>query len=217
MSNYTELQNQFVEWAQSLIIMQYRMSSKNQAFVALLCDIIFANALLFQVRDECMDVENSGGTQLDNVGDWVGANRFTDYVDIEAQYFAYPTYEQIKNGYESNQYGFSTYANYDTLDGGMYVWNIDSGATGQISYLSDKEFRRLIKIKIIQNSIKMTRGNIDNAVWSWSQGNIYTTWDTMQLTYTCTNKKWNKILTVANDKGYLPRPSATAITIVTAT
>jgi hypothetical protein len=217
MHNYTELTKQFYEFAKSLLIVQYHDSKQNQALMELFVDLIFANALFFQIQDKCLSVENSTGAPLDVVGQWVLADRFTHYQDVNQQYYAYPTYTQIQlDRYDDNQYGYATYKNYYALDGGMYAWNFIAAALGQIVSTDDDTFRRLIKLKIIQNCLTMTRGNIDNAIWSWSSHNIYTTWENMKLTYTCTNRKWNKALQIGFDKGYLPRPTAVELKIVLA-
>ena len=78
--------------------------------------------------------------------------------------------------------------------------------------MPDDIFRLLIKLKIIQNSINHTCKNIDDAIWEWSDGNVYTTWDTMQLTYHF-NSSYKRAMILAAYKNILPAPTGCTIII----
>lgn len=212
--NYTlELQN-IKDWIKNLIIIQYRQSSKNRALIDLLCELIFANLLILKIRDLCLSVENSVGAQLDVVGKWVGLDRYYDGIDVwDHKYHAHPYYTTIQNNtYDDLQGGFSNYKNFETLDGGYLMYKFWQDVRTRVNAMGDDFFRQLIKLRIIRNSINCTCKNIDDAIWKWSSGKVYTTWNTMELTYHY-DKSYRKIMQLAEYKQVLPSPTGVNIVL----
>lgn len=173
------------EYFKNLIILQYRSSQQNRALVDSLVELVFANNLLLQIRDNCLSVETSVGKQLDLLGAWVGIDRYYDAIDLwEKNHVALVNYTNISSDtYEQWQGGFSTYTNFEDNDGGFLMWKEWRDTRTQINQMGDDYFRQLIKLKIIKNSIPFTNKNIDDAIWKWSNGDVYTTWGVMEVTY----------------------------------
>ena len=76
----------------------------------------------------------------------------------------------------------------------------------KINQMGDEYFRQLIKLKIIKNSINHTCKSIDEAIWNWSEGNVYTTWDVMKVKYYY-DSSYSNIMTLAQYKKTLPCPT----------
>lgn len=202
-----ELQN-IKEWAKNLLIIQYSQSKKNRAFIDLLVDIIFANNLPLKIRDLCLNVEESIGAQLDIVGKWVGIDRYYNAIDLwEHTYTALVNYENISSDiYEQWQGGFSTFENFDSQDGGFLTWEAWQDTRTKVNAMGDEYFRSLIKLKIIKNSINHTCKNIDDAIWKWSNGQVYTTWQPMEITYHYPSS-YHNLMQLAIYKNVLPVPT----------
>ena len=206
--NYNiELQN-IKDWIKDLIIVQYRQSKKNRALIDLLVELLFANNLALKIRDLCLSVDKSIGAQLDVVGKWVGLDRYYDGVDLwEQPFLSFPYYKTIENeSYDQYQGGFSTYKNFADNDGGFLMYKTWQDVRTKVNAMGDEYFRSLIKLRIIRNSINCTRKNIDEAIWKWSEGKVYTTWDTMELTYHY-DSSYRNIMTLAQYKNVLPNPT----------
>lgn len=199
-----EIQN----WIKDLIIIQYRQSAKNRALIDLIVKLIFANCLILQIRDLCLNVEKSVGAQLDVVGKWVNLDRFYNGMDLwNHPYKSLPYYTTIDDeSYDIYQGGFSNYKNFEDHSGGYLMYKYWQDIRTKVNQMGDEYFRELIKLKIIYNSINHTRKNIDEAIHTWSNGNVYTTWENnMKITYNY-NESYKKIIELANYKNILPRP-----------
>ena len=213
MNKYQKLLKDLKEYFVNLIILQYKKSIKNRALIELLVDIVFANMILSQIYDKTVSIE-SDGKQLDTTGKWVGADRFYNNSSLFLhKYFALPSYSQIKNN-EYNQYqgGFSNYVNFSFNNGGFMTYLEYQTVHNKVYSLGDDYFRLLIKLKIIANSIDYTMGKIDNAIYDWSDNQVYTSWDTMKIVYNYP-KKLKNLMQMALDKRYLPVPTGCSVEI----
>lgn len=199
-------------WIKDLIIIQYRQSYKNRALIDLLCELIFANNLILKIRDLCLNVEESTGAQLDVVGKWVGIDRYYNGIDLWMQnYLAFPYYTTIKDSsYDQLQGGFSTYYNFEDNDGGFLTYRDWQDIRTRVNQMGDEFFRSLIRLRIIKNSINCTCKNIDEAIWKWSDGKVYTTWGVMEVTYNY-DSSYKNIMTLASYKDVLPAPVGCSI------
>ena len=111
--------------------------------------------------------------------------------------------------------------------GKTYCWNgtkyelYEQG--GQLRYsdlqtvdngLDDENYRIIIGLKIIYNSINHTAGEIDNAIFEYFGGNVYTSWDFVNAPYTITYNypsEYAQIMAFADYKGVLPAPIGTTV------
>ena len=203
MSTIEDLKEYFAD----LLIIQYRGAKRNRDFIKFLVDLIFANDLAMQIKDNTVDIENSIGAQLDIVGKWVGVDRYYNQELWTHPYLSFVNYSNIQQGeYDQYQGGFSSYSNFEDNDGGFLTYAAWQAVRNQVNQVGDEYFRELIKLKVIKNSINHTCKNIDNAIWSWSKGNVYTTWDVMEITYHYTSL-YKDLITLAKDKNILPKPT----------
>ena len=210
--DYQAVLKTLAEYFCDLIIIQYKASEQNRALIYLLTQVIFGNMLIKQVEDLCVNVDNSEGVQLDVVGAWVGIDRFFQgRENFTHPYFSMPNYRTIKN----NEYlpftgGFSTYENFSSVLGGFLMYQDDIDVKTTFSKLPDELYRPLIKLKIIKNSIKKTNKSIDEAIYNWSGGEVYTTWGTMKLTFNYA-PNFQQIMELALQKNILPAPNGVAL------
>ena len=206
--DYVQALQDLQDYFASLIILQYRNSYQNKALIQKLVSLIFANNLALQIRDLTVDVEKSIGAQLDVVGKWVGIDRYYNAIDLWEQYYtSLVNYENIADDdYEQWQGGFSTFENFSQNDGGFLTWETWQDTRTKVNTIGDDYFRSLIKLKTIKNSINHTCKNIDNAIWEWSNGQVYTTWGTMEITYHYPSS-YSNLMTLAVYKNVLPVPT----------
>ncbi|MEE1043745.1 MAG: DUF2612 domain-containing protein, partial [Clostridia bacterium] len=122
-------------------------------------------------------------------------------------YLAFPDYKTIQdNSYTQYQGGYSTYQNFAANNGGFLTYADWQAVRTTVNEIGDAYFRALIKLKVIKNSINHTCKNIDNAIWQWSNGNVYTTWDVMAVTYHYT-AEYKDLINLAEAKNALPKPT----------
>ena len=211
--NYQEALEKLEQYFCDLLIIQYKTAPENQAMVKMLVDIVFANMLILQVKDGCVDLDNSVGVQLDVVGKWLMLDRFFQGEnEFGRPYFSMPSYAQVKSGFYS-QYmgGFSTYENFNTELGGWLMYQDDINVKTTFNKLNDDLYRPLLKLKAIKNSITYTNKNIDEAIWNWSNGNVYTAWENpMEVTYNY-NAEYAYVMELAQQKDVLLAPSGVNI------
>lgn len=199
-------------WAKNLIILQYKQSPKNKALIDLMVELVFAKNLTLQIRDLCLNVDKSIGAQLDVIGKWVGIDRYYNAIDLwEQNYIALVNYSNIQDDeYLQWQGGFSNYTNFADNDGGFLTYKAWIDTRTKVNQIGDDYFRKLIKLKIIKNSIRFTNKNIDDAIWQWSDGEIYITWGTMEVTYHYPAELTN-LMTLAVYKNVLLAPTGCTI------
>ena len=202
-----ELEN-IKTWFKDLLIVQYRQSPKNRALIDLMVELIFAKNLILQIRDLCLNVEKSEGAQLDVVGKWVGLDRYYNAIDLWIHpYTSLVYYDNIQaSSYDQYQGGFSTFENFDSHEGGFLTYEAWQDVRTRVNQMGDEYFRHLIKLKVIYNSINHTCKEIDDAIWSWSDGKVYTTWGVMEVTYHY-DSSYKNVMTLANYKKILPCPT----------
>lgn len=212
MEKYEELLEELKTYFCELLIIQYRQAPKNREFISLLVDLVFSNNILSQIYDLTVNINDSIGSQLDVVGKWLGTDRFYAGLDLfDRKYFSLVKYSNIRqNSYNENQGGFSNYTNFDTLVGGFITYLLLYNAISAVNKLGDNYFRKLLKLKSIKNSINFTKKEIDNAIYEWSEGKIYTTWDKMKVIYNY-NQDGYKFITIAKSKDLLIAPTGCTI------
>ena len=200
-----ELLEELKEYFADLLIIQFRGAERNRNLIKFLVDLIFANNLAMQIKDKTVNID-AIGKQLDIVGKWVGVSRYYPKEVWDRVFLSFPDYDTIRNSsYSQYQGGFSDYTTFNNDDGGFLMYQDWQKVRGKDNELGDEDFRQIIQLKIIKNSIKHTCKNIDDAIWSWSKGNVYTTWNTMEITYNY-NSSYKKIIEIAKDKNVLIKP-----------
>lgn len=198
----TTLANYYV----NLLIIQYHNKPKARATVYFLATLLFANMALLQIRDG-FDWQTAVGPQLDTVGDWVGVDRFYNGQLLFLQpWFSLIDWDSTPDNLQG---GFSTFETFNSQEGGFLDYDSIGPTQNQ---LSDTSFSIMIGLKIIQNNIIQTAKNIDDAIWDYFNGKVYTTWEGKTLTYYY-QPELREILQVAYFKNILPRPVGVQIVL----
>ena len=165
-----------------------------------------------KIKDLTVNMEESIGVQLDIVGKWLGVDRIYSGLLLDKKYFALPDYELIAGGvYYPTQGGMSDYTNFED-EGGFLDYKTLINERGTINKIGDNYFRKIIKLKAMYNSIDFTCKNIDDIIWAWSEGQVYTTWDKMEIIYNYSADYYN-IMQLARYKKVLPVPTGCTLTL----
>ena len=207
--NYLTILQQLKDYYSNLLIIQYNGKPKAKATIELFVDLLFANVLILQIQD-AFDWKTAVGAQLDIIGKWVGVSRsYNGSLFWGNTYLSYPDTDQLvpDDNTDTLQHGYSDYSTFDSDTGNILTYD-DLGFVEQ--QLSDADYRTVIGLKIIKNSINHTAKNIDNAIWEYFNGDVYTTWSPHQITYHYP-ASLNTLIEVCNYKKVLPAPTGVSI------
>lgn len=209
--DYATILNQLQDYYSNLLIVQYNGKPKAQATIKELTRLVWANMVLTQIQDG-FDWRSAKGKQLDIIGEWVGVTRsYNGSLFWDNTYFSYPNANNLvpTDNTDNLQHGYSDYETFNTDTGGVLTYN-------NLKYieqsLNDDDYRTVIGLKIIQNNINHTAGNIDNAIWQYFNGQIYTTWQPHQIIYHYP-AELTTIIEVCNYKNVLLAPSGVSIVL----
>lgn len=200
---------ELLKYYANLLIIQYNGKPKAKATIELLTNIVFANLILLQIQD-AFDWKTAIGNQLDIIGKWVGVTRFYKGTLFWGDTFlSYPKANELTPSDKTDiyQHGYSDYDTFDTDIGHDLTYD-NLGFVEQS--LSDEDYAIVIGLKIIKNSINHTCKNIDDAIWEYFNGQVYTTWDNMAVTYHYP-ASLNTVMEVCNTKKVLPAPTGIQI------
>lgn len=202
--NYTLVLTSIINYYVNLLIIQYHDKPKARAVIALLIQMLWADMIIYQIRD-AFDWKTAKGKQLDIIGAWLGVSRFYNGQLL----FLRPWFSFIdwNTAPDNLQGGFSTFDNFETLEGGIIDYSTIKPTQNQ---LADDAYSMMIGLKIIKNSIKHTAKNIDNAVWDYFNGDVYTVWSGNTLTYYY-QPVLREVMQTALLKNVLPAPSGVNI------
>lgn len=204
--NYNETKKQLVEYYKNLLIVQYHDKPKAKATIALLIEELLADMLIFKIRDN-FNVDTDIGVQLDIDGDWVGVDRFFKGQKFDNhKWFSLIDWNKEPN--TSLQGGFQDWNEPLITDGGFLYYDMIISTKNK---LENKDFRFLIKLKIIKNAINHTAKNIDESIYELFKNEIYTTWgEYMELTYHMPKNR-STIMNLAKEKKVIPVPSGVTL------
>lgn len=205
--DYLTITQNLANYYVNLLIIQYHNKPKARATIEFLTKLVFANMILLQIRDG-FDWRTAVGPQLETVGKWVGVDKFYNGQLL----FLRPWFSLIDwdSTPDNLQGGFSTFENFDTLEGGIIDYSTIKPTQNQ---LSDESFSIMIGLKIIKNSINHTAKNIDDAIWDYFDGKVYTVWQGKTLTYYY-QPELREVLQVALAKNVLPVPTGCQIELM---
>ena len=202
--DYISLLEQLKQYYANLLIVQYNGKPKATATIKLMAELLFVNMVLLQIRD-AFDWQTATGSQLDIIGKWEGVDRFYNGQLFDFRpWFALIPYNSAPDNLQG---GFSRYSNFDSGNGGFL--NYDNIRPTQ-NQLVDDAFRIMIGLKIIKNHISATCRNIDEAIWDYFNGRVYTVWAPDELTYYY-HSELSEVMQVAQDKDVLPCPTGVNI------
>lgn len=202
--DYLNTLEQLKKYYANLLIVQYNGKPKAAATIKLMADLLWVNMTLLQIRDS-FDWETALDAQLEIIGKWVGVNRF-----YNGQFFYFHPWLSLvgwNQEPDNLQGGFSTFQTFDEGGGGFLTYQDIMPTQNR---LATDGFRMMIGLKIIKNNISATCRNIDEAVWNYFGGKVYTTWKPDELTYHY-SAELSEVMQVANYKNVLPCPTGVRI------
>jgi len=197
--DYTALLKELQSYYSNLLIIQYNGKEKAKATIELLARLVLSNMALIQIRDG-FNWRTAKGPQLDIIGQWVGVSRaYNENNSWSNTYLSYPSYgtDTIAE-LDPQRGGYSDYSTFnDTVPAGVLTYK-DLQANKQ--ELDDDQYKIVIGLKIIKNSIEHNAGNIDRAITLYFEEMIngeviynddgyidnplvYTTWQPHEITY----------------------------------
>lgn len=208
--DYEATLKSLLDYYANLLIIQYNGKSKASATIKMVANLILANLVILQIRDG-FDWRTAVGKQLDIIGKWVGVTRdYKGSLYWGQTFLSYPKSNQLvpTDTTDNLQHGYSDYETFD--DDGQVLTYQSLGFVEQS--LSDDDYRTIIGLKIIKNSINHTAKNIDDAIWEYFNGQVYTTWQPHQIIYNYP-ASLTTIIEVCNYKNVLPAPTGVSIVL----
>lgn len=184
--DYVSILNNLLDYYSNLLIIQYNGKPRAKETIKMIANFILANLLIFQIRDG-FDWKTAVGAQLDIIGKWVGISRsYNQNNTWDKTYLSYPAYGTFTTAESDTQRGgYCDYSTFNDDDGGMLTYK---DLQNNSQELEDEDYRTIIGLKIIKNSIIHNQGNIDEAVALYfaekdADGNvIYTDFDLSKFT-----------------------------------
>lgn len=202
--NYKKSVQTLKDYYSNLLIVQYHDKPKAIQTIEMLVDLIYINLMLKQI-EYAFDWKTAVGTQLDIIGEWVGVSRsYNVPIMANKTLLAYPETDKLlpTDITTNNQHGYSDYSTFGDNDGGMLRYEDVQGLDNE---LNDENYRIVIGLKIIYNSINHVAGEIDKAIWEYFEENVYTTWSAHTLIYNYTSDL-SDIINICYYKNVLPAP-----------
>lgn len=195
------------DYYSNTLIVQYHDKPKAKQTIEMLVYLVFSEMLLFQVQN-AFNWKTAVGKQLDIIGQWVGVSRTFNINLLTEPKLAYPQYDRLDPDTTSAlQGGYSDYESFDTLQGGQLRYSDIQTTTNN---LNDDNYRIIIGLKIIFNSINHTAKAIDDAIWEYFNHEVYTVWTDNTLTYYYPSNL-AQVMLFADYKGVLPAPTGVTV------
>lgn len=203
---------ELLKYYANLLIVQYNGKPKAKATIEMLTKIIYGvvDTPLFLQIQNAFDWKTAVGNQLDIIGKWVGVSKvYQGLLYWGKTFLSYPSWDELTptDKTDNYQHGYSNYDSFDTDLGGTLTYNELQFVEQE---LDPESFRTIIGLKIIKNSITLTAKNIDDAIWNYFEGQVYTTWEPMKITYHYPDSL-NTVMTVCKYKNVLPAPMGVSI------
>lgn len=195
------------DYYSNTLIVQYHDKPKAKQTIEMLVYLVFSEMLLFQVQN-AFNWKTAVGKQLDVIGQWVGVSRTFNINLLTESKLAYPQYDRLDPDTTSAlQGGYSDYETFGTLQGGQLRYSDIQTTTNN---LNDDNYRIIIGLKIIFNSINHTAKAIDDAIWEYFNHEVYTVWTDNTLTYYYPSNL-AQVMLFADYKGVLPAPTGVTV------
>lgn len=209
--DYAGTLNNLLDYYANLLIVQYNGKSKAAKTIKMLANLILVSLLILQIRD-AFDWKTAVGVQLDIIGEWVGITRkYNGSLYWGKTFLSYPDSEDLVpiDKTDNLQHGYSDYDTFETDTGDVLTYQ----SLGFVERsLSDEDYKIIIGLKIIKNSINHTAKNIDDAIWNYFGGQVYTTWEPLEIVYHYP-ASLTTVMEVCNYKNVLPAPTGVSITL----
>lgn len=189
-----------VAYYSNLLIIQYHDLPKAKAMIELFVRQALVDGLVLDL-EEAFNVDTAVGAQLDIIGKYVNLDRFYQGQTL-TDFFALTDYNETldpaKIGLTDYTTGFAKFGK--TITYNDYLSNNQT--------LGDDDFRFLIKLRILQNNINYSHGEIDDVIFKFFGMNLFADSTGGMVMYYFYTGIVPAILTVALQKKLLPKPMA---------
>ncbi len=193
----------------NLLIIQYNNQPKARATIRLIIQEIFANGLIFDIRD-AYDIETAVGKQLDVIGLYAGVDRFFS-VNDPIDYFAFTDYIET-DPQDDDKFGLTDYDDFEEFQhNGTLNYNSIVSVENR---LSDDDYRVVINLQILQNNINHSHKEIDDGIFRFFENEIRPDSEgSMEMTYFISSNV-TAIILAALTKEILPRPMGVLLRLI---
>lgn len=199
MADNTELVNNLVEYYQDLLILQYRSKPKARATIELFVRQLLQDGIYFDVEN-AFDVNTAVGKQLDMLGKYIGVDRYYKGQTFPDGYFGFVTTSAPDS---AGQKGFCLTSTF-TDDLGQCL--LSSEVISNTQQLPDDLYRIILRFQIVCNSINMSQGSIDNALFEYfGLQVIFSSMNNMTIGYFL-DSSLGVLVEVLKQKKVLPKP-----------
>ena len=158
--NRAEALEDIKKYYANLLILQYRNKPKAQATIKIGCDIYTGNGLLFDF-EYLLDIDNATGYTLDLIGKILGVSRMFVSDTPNVEFFTFDTKGETTNGFST--IGAPSNGIFKRCDINYYDKNA----------LSDTNFRIILKLKAIMNSVRSTWADLDRMYYTVFGDDLY--------------------------------------------
>lgn len=190
--DYTNQRESVKEHYADLLIMQYHSKYKARETVKLGADIYMGDSLIFEIQD-ILDIDKAEGVQLDLIGKILDCPRAIPDEPKDVRFFSF---------HKDDALGFSTIGK---LSQGFFkdiTYNY-----GSTYYLSDIDYRTLLKFKAIANRVRASWKEIDDIFYTiWGNAITVTNNKNLTITYNVSSAVLTDGLKAAIKLGYLEPP-----------
>ena len=208
MSNLDDLQDYYV----SLLVIQYKDKPKAIATIKALVELLMpininTGNLLINDIENAFDIDTAVGVQLDQIGQWVGIDRFYNGYNFSGNEFVFFNAD-LENSSDFLNRGYADTDNPSIIGGTFFD---DNNALSITNSLNDNDFRLLIKLKILQNNSNHSWANLNDSLYKIFGNTIYIgTNGAMHMAYFVPDTL-TPLIKAAASKGVLPRPLGVTI------
>lgn len=188
----------------NLLIKQYYDKPKARKTIELLASLLPINPL--EEMNKAYELDSALSQQLAILARWVGVDKnYPSPRYKTGTYFAMPhirgTGIELTDAVQS---GFQEFDNPQPWNG-PFLTSDDLIFDDNI--IADNDLITLIKLKIIKNNVRATKGKIDSALYQQFGMDLYTTWPQAKvIRYNCTNDYLTAV-TIGRVNDWLPRPT----------
>lgn len=194
-----------VKYYQNLLVIQYHESPTAKAEIELAVKTFTGDDILSQILT-AFDVDTAVGKQLDLIGKLVGLPRKVDGFTFANVYYAYNDYADPMS--DAQGHGFS-----DIGSPVQAIFKEYENALRSIYDMTDGQYRRMIKMKILLNNSVATDKAIDDSLFEVF-GNGISMVDNGDMTITATvQPKYEFDGRLAEYLKLYPRPLGVGLTI----
>jgi len=200
-----------------LLIVQYQMP-KARAEIELYTSVLFpinqvSGNLLIKDVTNGFHVDTAVGVQLDVVGMYVGLKRtFLEIQYTEGVYFGLIEYVDDTALLPDDVTGLADYNDFETKEGKTLLYDDVLASQGK---LPDKDYRTLLKLKIVVNHSNGSRRQISDSLYEFFGNDISvdTGGAVMTMVYFY-DYSLTRVMGFAIDQGLLPKPAGVRLTAI---